>query len=344
MANELNLPLDPSRTGLTVTAVLILNNAAVGSPISCPESGTLPGHYSGDMPAVAEAVYGVRFLSAGQQVGTGVIDWDGAKERGLGDVPTTAEVWGYAGRSLDGTQATQLANLDAAISTRSTYDGSDTPGTVTLVSRLTSSRAGYLDKLNVTGTLAHSNDAATYRADVSGLLTAAAYTPPPTTADVWSYAGRTLDGTQASNIAAIASIPTNPLLTTDARLNTLDAAISTRLAALSYTEPLTILETASAVEDALTAYGAATPASVWGYTGRALDGAQATALSTIVNIPTNPLLATDSRLDTLVALAQADEVISPTQYRKLTAGTNTAILTKLVTNDGAGNIQLRAAP
>ena len=86
MANELNLPLDPSRTGLTVTAVLILDNAAVGSPISCPESGALPGHYSGDMPSVAEAVYGVRFLSDGAQVGTGVIDWDGTKERSLADV------------------------------------------------------------------------------------------------------------------------------------------------------------------------------------------------------------------------------------------------------------------
>lgn len=30
MANELNLSLDPSRTGLTVTATLILDNAAVG--------------------------------------------------------------------------------------------------------------------------------------------------------------------------------------------------------------------------------------------------------------------------------------------------------------------------
>lgn len=84
MANELNLPY--YEAGLTVTAILIQGNAAVGSPISCPESGTLPGHYSGDMPAVAEAVYGVRFLSAGVQIGTGEIDWDGAKERSLGDV------------------------------------------------------------------------------------------------------------------------------------------------------------------------------------------------------------------------------------------------------------------
>ena len=38
-----------------------------------------------------------------------------------------------------------------------------------LETRLTSARAGYLDKLNVPGTLANSNDANTYKADVSGL-------------------------------------------------------------------------------------------------------------------------------------------------------------------------------
>jgi hypothetical protein len=42
-----------------------------------------------------------------------------------------------------------------------------------LVARLTAARAGYLDKLNVTGTLAHSDAAGTYKADVSGLATAA---------------------------------------------------------------------------------------------------------------------------------------------------------------------------
>lgn len=40
-----------------------------------------------------------------------------------------------------------------------------------LETRLTAARAGYLDKLNVSGTLAHSNDAATYKADVSALAT-----------------------------------------------------------------------------------------------------------------------------------------------------------------------------
>lgn len=46
----------------------------------------------------------------------------------------------------------------------------------TLVARLTADRAGYLDKLNVSGTLAHSDAANTYKADVSGLATAVALT------------------------------------------------------------------------------------------------------------------------------------------------------------------------
>jgi hypothetical protein len=40
---------------------------------------------------------------------------------------------------------------------------------------LTSARAGYLDKLNVSGALAHSDAASTYQADISGLLTSTAF-------------------------------------------------------------------------------------------------------------------------------------------------------------------------
>jgi len=43
-----------------------------------------------------------------------------------------------------------LTNLDAAISTRSTYAGGDTSGTTTLLSRLTSTRAGLLDNIDTT--------------------------------------------------------------------------------------------------------------------------------------------------------------------------------------------------
>jgi len=43
-----------------------------------------------------------------------------------------------------------------------------------LEARLTAARAGYLDKLNVTGTLANTDNADTFKADVSGLATEAA--------------------------------------------------------------------------------------------------------------------------------------------------------------------------
>jgi hypothetical protein len=94
---------------------------------------------------------------------------------------------------------------------------------------------------------------------------------------VWEYTTRALTGTQATNLAAIPNIPTNPLLTNDARLNNLDTtissrstltaaqirtelatelarldvAVSTRLATAGYTTPPTTSQIAAAVEAAL---------------------------------------------------------------------------------------------
>jgi hypothetical protein len=83
-----------------------------------------------------------------------------------------ADIWGalLTGISTVGSIGKLIKdNLDAAVSSRSTYAGADTAGTTTLLDRLTAARAGYLDKLNVSGTLAHSDAADTYKADVSGL-------------------------------------------------------------------------------------------------------------------------------------------------------------------------------
>jgi len=49
---------------------------------------------------------------------------------------------------LSSQRATNLDNLDAAVSTRSTYAGGDTSGTTTLLSRVTSQRATNLDNLD----------------------------------------------------------------------------------------------------------------------------------------------------------------------------------------------------
>lgn len=57
---------------------------------------------------------------------------------------------------------------------------------------------------------------------------------------------------QTAIIAEIDAIPTNPLLTNDARLNNLDAAVSTRLASASYTAPIAAGTIADAVRTELT--------------------------------------------------------------------------------------------
>lgn len=63
-------------------------------------------------------------------------------------------------------------------------------------------------------------------------------------ADVWTYATRALTAGGVSAIqsglatsAEVTAIPTNPLLTNDARLDNLDAAVSSRLATAGYTAP-----------------------------------------------------------------------------------------------------------
>jgi hypothetical protein len=76
----------------------------------------------------------------------------------LGDLPTNAE---FELRTLPSADYFVVGD----------YTAPDNAGIGDLVLRLTSDRAGYLDKLNVSGTLAHSDTADTYKANVSGLST-----------------------------------------------------------------------------------------------------------------------------------------------------------------------------
>lgn len=129
-----------------------------------------------------------------------------------------------------------------------------------------------------------------------------------------------LDATVSSRSTqtSVDAIPTNPLLTTDSRLNNLDATISSRLASASYTAPdNTTIGTINTKLGTPVSSVSADIASVKSdssglrtdyTTGRAanLDNLDATvssrATQTSVNaIPTNPLLTTDSRLNNLDA-------------------------------------------
>jgi hypothetical protein len=95
---------------------------------------------------------------------------------------------GAAGAGLTALGDTRIANLDAAVSTRSTYAGADTAGTTTLLSRLTATRAGLLDNLDtaVSGVAAAVWAVATRTLSTYGTLVA------DVTAAVWGAASRTL--------------------------------------------------------------------------------------------------------------------------------------------------------
>ncbi len=104
--------------------------------------------------------------------------------------------------------------IPTAVAIREELDSHSTQLSL-LVSRLTALRAGYLDKLNVSGTLAHSNAASIYKADISGLATAVALAAVDTVVDSVKVYTDTLPSIQAAIEAAItdAHVSTDALLT-----------------------------------------------------------------------------------------------------------------------------------
>jgi hypothetical protein len=117
MANELNIAL--AKSGLTVTAQRYQAGAAVGSAISLTEVGS-SGFYSGTMTGSA-GTYQLAFVSAGANVGSGSIVWNGTAEVPVstlasGDLPSvpTAADNATAVRA----ELTELSNLDATVSSR----------------------------------------------------------------------------------------------------------------------------------------------------------------------------------------------------------------------------------
>jgi hypothetical protein len=115
MANELNIAL--AKSGLTVTAQRYQSGAAVGSAISCPETGST-GFYSGNMTGTA-GTYQLAFLAAGANVGSGSILWDGTAEVATSTL-TAAQVNAEADAALAdvGLTNTVTGRIDATVSSR----------------------------------------------------------------------------------------------------------------------------------------------------------------------------------------------------------------------------------
>jgi hypothetical protein len=234
MANELNIAL--AKSGLTVTAQRYQSGAAVGSAINLTEVGT-SGFYSGDMTGSA-GTYQLTFRSAGANVGSGSIVWDGTAEVPFStlttaDIPTAA-ISAIKSKTdalpsdpadqslvesaisalsiptvvqirteLDSNSA-KLANLDATISSRSTLTTGDLPSVPSAASVASAVRTELTELSNLD-------------ASVSSRLASAAYTAP----------------TSAPTAAAVASAVRTELT----ELSNLDASVSSRLASASYTAP-----------------------------------------------------------------------------------------------------------
>lgn len=122
------------------------------------------------------------------------------------------------------------------------------------------------------------------------------------------------------------------------KLDGLDATVSSRLAASAYVEPLDATETQAAAAAALTAYDAVQPADLAGLaTASALNAVGAAIIAEVDAIPTNPLLASDTRLNNLDATVSSrlptSAYIAPTDA-PTASETATAVRAELATELG----------
>jgi len=149
-------------------------------------------------------------------------------------------------------------NINATISSRSTYAGTDTPGTTTLLDRLTAPRAGYLDNLSAGPVALASGVTVTTNNDKTGYALTAAYDAAKTAAQPGDAMTLTGDFTPTMKTsittAATAATPTAAAVTGNVGGNVagsvasvvglnpalLDVAVSTRLAADDFTTDVNI--------------------------------------------------------------------------------------------------------
>ena len=236
MPNELNIAL--ATTGLTVTAQPYQAGAAVGSAISCPETGST-GFYSGTMTGSA-GTYQLAFRSAGANVGSGSIVWSGSAE-----VPA----------STFNPSTDTVANVTLCATTTTLTNAPSVPSASAIASQVRTELTTELGRLD---------------ASVSSRLANADYVAPsaaPTVTairqemDANSTKLANLDASISSRLADADYVaPTSAPTVADIRaelaveLGRIDATVSSRLASASYTAPTTpptAAQIATAVEGSL---------------------------------------------------------------------------------------------
>ena len=227
-----------NKTGLTgLTAKVYAPDGTLAGTPAVTELGdgiyrtaTLSPTQMGEYLCVFTAPAGttdVRNVSAAFTVGRGGI---GNLDAAISSRATAAQVWTNGTRTITGgagtstltigdvqtamtsqgftaARGTKLDNLDAAVSTRSTYAGGDTAGTITLLNRLTAPRATLLDNLD---------------ASIASLP-----------ASIWGYTTRTITGGGGGSSITIADVQTaltnqGLTITRAGNLDRLDTTVSSR--------------------------------------------------------------------------------------------------------------------
>ena len=229
MSNELNIQLDPfSNTGLTLIARVYAKDGTeqTGSPVTCSEVAS--ALYTGDfaLASITDDAYSVRFETntPDELYGTGKLFVRNGEE-------VTQE--GFFNPTLDAVANVTLVDTCTTNTDMRGTDGANTttPPTVSEIDTELTSTHG----VGSWGSGSGGDDAATiytyftdgtredaFKADVSGLST---FDPVNDTVANVTTVQTTVSNT---DMRGTDSVPTNPLLDNDARINNLDATISSR--------------------------------------------------------------------------------------------------------------------
>jgi len=278
MANELNIAL--AKSGLTVTAQRYQAGAAVGSAISCPETGST-GFYSGNMTGTA-GTYQVAFISASANVGSGSIVWDGTAEV-ASSAPSVVQI-----RQEMDSNSTKLANLDASVSSRladADYTAPTSAPTAAAVASAVRTELTEISNLDAT---------------ISSRLADADYTTPPTAAQIaTAVEGSLLNEADGSAV-----------------LNAIVGAIgNTNLSEVSIVAAVRAdLERVGGKIDSIPTTAAPTAAAnataVWATASKTITGGTVDTLTNSPSVPSAASIASATRTELTTELGRLDAAVS----------------------------------
>lgn len=140
-------------SGFTRGAVYLQKVRHAGASPPCQERYFVYGDAEGDLSVSSDglALADVRRINAQAANASAAVNFSAYVGTAAQDVAQGGDAYtriGANGAGLTALGDARLGNLDAAVSTRSTYAGGDTAGTTTLLGRLTGPRATLLDSLS----------------------------------------------------------------------------------------------------------------------------------------------------------------------------------------------------